>query len=42
MGRRLPLRILTLGLFLIALNAIMLELTTWLVPSFRIDSFKRQ
>jgi len=35
----LPITFLTLGLFLIVLNAIMLELTAWLVPSFRIDSF---
>jgi putative membrane protein len=35
----LPLTIITLGLFLIVLNAIMLELTAWLVPGFRIDSF---
>ncbi len=35
----LPLTIVTLGLFLIVLNAIMLELTAWLVPTFRIESF---
>ena len=35
----LPLTIVTLGLFLIVLNAIMLELTDWLVTGFRIDSF---
>jgi putative membrane protein len=35
----LPLTIVTLGLFLIVLNAIMLELTAWLVTGFRIDSF---
>ncbi len=35
----LPLTIVTLGLFLIVLNAIVLELTAWLVPGFRIDSF---
>ncbi|HEY8130672.1 MAG TPA: phage holin family protein [Thermoanaerobaculia bacterium] len=34
-----PLTVITLGLFLIVLNAIMLELTAWLVPGFRIDSF---
>ena len=34
-----PLTVVTLGLFLIILNAFMLELTTWLVPTFRIDSF---
>src|SRR5437660_3294143 len=35
----LPLTIVTIGLFLIVLNGIMLELTAWLVPGFRIDSF---
>ena len=35
----LPLTVVTLGLFLIVLNALMLELTAWLVPGFRIDSF---
>ena len=35
----LPLTIVTLGLFLIVLNALMLELTAALVPRFRIDSF---
>ena len=35
----LPLTIITLGLFLIVLNGVMLELTAWLVPGFRIDSF---
>ena len=35
----LPLTIVTLGLFLFVLNAIMLELTDWLVPGFEIDGF---
>jgi putative membrane protein len=35
----LPLTVVTLGLFLIVLNAIMLELTAWLVPGFRINGF---
>src|ERR1700720_4494011 len=35
----LPLTIITLGLFLVVLNAIMLELTAWIVPGFRIDDF---
>jgi putative membrane protein len=35
----LPLTIVTLGLFLIVLNAIVLELTDWLVTGFHIDSF---
>src|SRR5438876_7782994 len=35
----LPLTIVTLGLFLIVLNALMLEITAWLVPGFRIETF---
>jgi putative membrane protein len=35
----LPLTIVTLGLFLIVLNALMLEVTAWLVSGFRIDGF---
>ena len=35
----LPITIVTLGLFLIVLNAAMLELTAWLVSGFRIESF---
>jgi putative membrane protein len=35
----LPITVLTLGLFLIVLNAIMLELTAALVPGFDIDGF---
>jgi Predicted membrane protein len=35
----LPLTIITLGIFLIVLNAIMLELTDVLVPGFSISSF---
>jgi putative membrane protein len=35
----LPLTIVTLGLFLLVLNAIMLELTDFLVSGFRIDGF---
>ncbi len=35
----LPITVLTLGIFLIVLNAIMLELTAWLVRGFRIDGF---
>jgi putative membrane protein len=35
----LPLTVVTLGLFLIILNAIMLEITAWLVPGFRINGF---
>jgi putative membrane protein len=35
----LPLTIVTLGLFLIILNAVMLELTAWFTPGFRIHDF---
>ncbi len=35
----LPLTIVTLGLFLLVLNGVMLELVAWLVPGFRIASF---
>jgi putative membrane protein len=35
----LPITVVTLGLFLIVLNAIMLELTDFLVPGFDIDGF---
>lgn len=35
----LPLTILTLGLFLLVLNGVMLALTAWLVPGFGIDTF---
>jgi putative membrane protein len=35
----LPITIVTLGLFLLILNAVMLELTAWLVPGFDIDGF---
>ncbi len=35
----LPLTVVTLGLFLVILNAIMLEMTAWVVPGFRIDTF---
>ena len=33
----LPITVVTLGLFLLVLNAIMLELTAWLVPGFDIN-----
>ena len=35
----LPLTIVTLGLFLIVLNALMLEATDWLIKGFEIRSF---
>ena len=38
----LPITILTLGLFLIVLNGIMLELTAWLVRGFRIDRLEER
>lgn|SRR5262245_48687863 len=34
-----PLTVVTLGLFVLVLNGIMLELAAWLVPGFDIDSF---
>jgi putative membrane protein len=35
----LPLTILTLGLFLLVINAAMLGLTAWVLPGFRVDGF---
>ena len=35
-----PLTIITLGLFLLVVNGIVLELAAWLVPGFGIDSFR--
>jgi len=35
----LPFTILTLGLFLLVLNALMLGLTAWIVPGIRIDGW---
>jgi putative membrane protein len=35
----LPLTILTLGLFLLVLNAGMVALVAWLVPGFQVDGF---
>jgi putative membrane protein len=35
----LPLTILTLGLFLLVVNAAMLGLTSWLLPGFRVEGF---
>lgn len=34
-----PLTVITLGLFLLVVNAIMLELTAWIVPGFDINGF---
>lgn len=35
----LPINILTLGLFTLVINALMLELVSWLIPAFHIDNF---
>ncbi|MBE0651366.1 MAG: phage holin family protein [Bacteroidales bacterium] len=35
----LPITILTMGLFLLVLNAVVIELASWMVPSFKVDSF---
>jgi putative membrane protein len=35
----LPLSILTLGLFLLVVNALMLELSSWFVPGFSVSGF---
>ena len=35
----LPFTILTLGLFLLVLNAVMLQLTAWLVPGVSVDGW---
>ncbi len=36
----LPVTILTLGLFLFVLNALMVWLVAWIVPGFHVDTFK--
>lgn len=35
----LPITVLTLGLFTLVINALMIELASWLVKGFRIDNF---
>jgi putative membrane protein len=35
----LPINILTLGLFTLVINALMLEFVSWLIPAFHIDTF---
>jgi len=35
----LPINILSLGLFTLVINALMLELVSWLIPGFHIDGF---
>ncbi|HTC15067.1 MAG TPA: phage holin family protein [Steroidobacteraceae bacterium] len=36
----LPITLLTLGLFLLVLNAAMIALVAWMLPGFHLDSFK--
>ena len=35
----LPINILTLGLFTLGINGMMLELVSWLIPAFHVDGF---
>ncbi|MCX7796663.1 MAG: phage holin family protein [bacterium] len=35
----LPINILTLGLFTLVINAVLLEIVAWLIPGFQIASF---
>ncbi len=35
----LPVTVLTMGLFLLVLNAVIIELASWMVPTFRVDGF---
>lgn len=35
----LPVNILTLGLFTLVINALLIMLSAWVVPGFRVDSF---
>lgn len=35
----LPINILTLGLFTLVINALMLELVSWLIPAFHVEGF---
>lgn len=35
----LPINILTLGLFTLVINGLMLELVSWLIPAFHVDGF---
>ena len=35
----LPVTVITLGLFLLVINALMIMLTAWLVPGFEVDNF---
>jgi putative membrane protein len=36
----LPITIVTLGLFLLVLNALMVSLVAWMLPGFHVDGFK--
>jgi putative membrane protein len=36
----LPITLLTLGLFLFILNALMIKLVAWILPGFHLDTFK--
>jgi putative membrane protein len=36
----LPITIVTLGLFLLVLNALMVSLVAWILPGFHVDGFK--
>src|SRR2546425_4035467 len=35
----LPINILTLGLFTLVINGLMLELVSWLIPAFHVEGF---
>jgi putative membrane protein len=35
----IPITIVTLGLFLLAINALMILLVSWLIPAFQVDGF---
>jgi putative membrane protein len=35
----LPINILTLGLFTLVINALMLELVSWVIPTFHVEGF---
>ncbi len=35
----LPVTVLTLGLFLLVINAVLIMIVDWLVPGFRVDTF---
>jgi putative membrane protein len=35
----LPINVLTLGLFTLVINALMLELVSWVIPSFHVQGF---